>query len=90
MAPLTGWGRGSPRRRLNPVVITVWWTRGKVYVLQLFQFSFCFRQMVARTVLDTLRQVSDTLADIEAVFGIVSRLAQDVGEYSRRRGAEQM
>merc|ERR550532_299007 len=37
------------------------------------------RQMVARTVLDTLRQVSDVSNDIEAVFAIVARLAQDVG-----------
>ena len=40
---------------------------------------FC-RQMVARTVLDTLRQVSEVSNDIEAVFAIVARLAQDVGE----------
>merc|ERR1711971_640616 len=32
------------------------------------------RQMVARTVLDTLRQVSDVSNDIEAVFAIVARL----------------
>ena len=36
--------------------------------------------MVARTVLDTLRQVSDVSTDIEAVFAIVARLAQDVGK----------
>ena len=38
--------------------------------------------MVARTVLDTLRQVSDVSNDIEAVFAIVARLAQDVGEHN--------
>ena len=36
--------------------------------------------MVARTVLDTLRQVSDVSNDIEAVFAIVARLAQDIGK----------
>ena len=41
---------------------------------------YFFRQMVARTVLDTLRQVSDVSNDIEAVFAIVARLAQDIGK----------
>ena len=36
--------------------------------------------MVARTVLDTLRQVAITPTDIEVVFTVVARLAQDVGE----------
>ena len=44
-----------------------------------FEMYSC-RQMVARTVLDTLRQVSDVSNDIEAVFAIVARLAQDVGK----------
>jgi hypothetical protein len=39
-----------------------------------------FRQMVARTVLDTLRQVADTRDEVESVFQIVARLSQDVGE----------
>lgn len=38
------------------------------------------RQMVARTVLETLRQVTDAPEDVEAVFAVVSRLAQDVGK----------
>jgi len=37
-------------------------------------------QMVARTVLDTLRQVSENTTDVGTVFEIVSRLAQDVGK----------
>ena len=36
--------------------------------------------MVARTVLETLRQVTDAPEDVEAVFAVVSRLAQDVGK----------
>ena len=39
-----------------------------------------FRQMVARTVLDTLRQVSENSTDVATVFHIVTRLAQDVGK----------
>ena len=39
-----------------------------------------FRQMVARTVLDTLRQVSENSTDVGTVFDIVTRLAQDVGK----------
>ena len=37
--------------------------------------------MVARTVLDTLRQVSENATDVGTVFEIVSRLAQDVGKW---------
>merc|ERR1719507_615763 len=48
------------------------------------------RQMVARTVLDTLRQVSDVSNDIEAVFAIVARLAQDVEPSVRAELMEQV
>jgi uncharacterized protein YutE (UPF0331/DUF86 family) len=37
--------------------------------------------MVARTVLDTLRQVATNKEEVESVFDIVARLAQDIGEY---------
>jgi serine/threonine-protein phosphatase 4 regulatory subunit 1 len=47
-------------------------------------------QMVARTVLDTLRQVSNAFPDIEAVFIIVSRLAQDVEPSVRAELMEQV
>jgi len=46
--------------------------------------------MVARTVLDTLRQVSDVSNDIEAVFAIVARLAQDVEPSVRAELMEQV
>ena len=36
--------------------------------------------MVARTVLDTLRQVVEMPADVEALLEILARLGQDVGE----------
>ena len=36
--------------------------------------------MVARTVLDTFRIVGDNSSDIIAVFQVVLRLSQDVGE----------
>ena len=40
--------------------------------------------MVARTVLDNFRVVGDNSDDIKAVFQVVLRLSQDVGEcYSR-------
>merc|ERR1719507_2836191 len=48
------------------------------------------RQMVARTVLDTLRQVSDVSNDIEAVFAIVARLAQDIEPSVRAEVMEQV
>jgi hypothetical protein len=35
--------------------------------------------MVARTMLDTLRQVATNKEDLESVFDIVARLAQDIG-----------
>jgi hypothetical protein len=37
-------------------------------------------QMVARTVLDTLRQVNENAPDVTTVFEIVGRLSQDVGK----------
>jgi len=46
--------------------------------------------MVARTVLDTLRQVADVSNDIEAVFAIVARLAQDVEPSVRAELMEQV
>jgi len=46
--------------------------------------------MVARTLLDTLRQVSHTFHDIEAVFSIVSRLALDVEPSVRAELMEQV
>ena len=36
--------------------------------------------MVARTVLETLRQVTDVVEDTQSVFMILARLGQDVGE----------
>lgn len=50
----------------------------------IWRFFFVFRQMVARTVLDTLRQVADTREEVESVFHIVARLAQDVGKFRAR------
>ena len=37
---------------------------------------------MARTILDTLRQVSENSTDVGTVFNIVTRLAQDVGKLS--------
>merc|ERR1712123_451545 len=48
------------------------------------------RQMVARTVLDTLRQVSENATDVGTVFEIVSRLAQDVEPSVRAELMEQV
>ena len=58
------------------------WCEKKTNLSQLLtnKIVLC-RQMVARTVLDTLRQVADVSNDIEAVFAIVARLAQDVGKH---------
>jgi len=47
-------------------------------------------QMVARTVLDTLRQVSENATDVGTVFEIVSRLAQDVEPSVRAELMEQV
>ena len=41
---------------------------------------FIFRQMVPRIALETLRQVVTDAADVEVVFTILERLAEDVGE----------
>ena len=38
--------------------------------------------MVARTVLDTLRQLIDDGSDVLAVFQVILRLSEDVGEFS--------
>jgi len=46
--------------------------------------------MVARTVLDTLRQVSENATDVGTVFEIVSRLAQDVEPSVRAELMEQV
>ena len=49
--------------------------------LPAFIHLYHFRQMVARTVLDTFRIVGDNSEDIVAVFQVVLRLSQDVGEW---------
>jgi len=46
--------------------------------------------MVARTVLDTLRQVSENSTDVGTVFNIVTRLAQDVEPSVRAELMEQV
>ena len=43
--------------------------------------------MVARTVLDNFRVVGDNSDDIRAVFQVVLRLSQDVGESGDLRGS---
>ena len=44
------------------------------YVFQIF------RQFIARTILDTLRLVTDTPEDVEAVLKVMNKLADDVGK----------
>jgi len=46
--------------------------------------------MVARTILDTLRQVSENSTDVGTVFNIVTRLAQDVEPSVRAELMEQV
>ena len=47
----------------------------------MFVFSFpIFRQFIARTILDTLRLVTDTPEDVEAVLKVMNKLADDVGK----------
>ena len=46
-----------------------------------FCFSnFFFRQFIARTVLDTLRLVTDTAEDVEDVLKVMNKLADDLGK----------
>ena len=39
--------------------------------------------MVARTLLDTLRQVTEDAEDVAAILAIINRLAQDIGKNFR-------
>ena len=39
-----------------------------------------YRQVVARTILETLRVVTDDADDVTAVLNVMSRLADDVGK----------
>ena len=39
-----------------------------------------FRQFIARTVLDTLRLVTDIPEDVEAVLKVMNKLADDLGK----------
>ncbi|XP_023346768.1 serine/threonine-protein phosphatase 4 regulatory subunit 1, partial [Eurytemora carolleeae] len=48
------------------------------------------RQMVARTVLETLRQVTDVVEDTQSVFMILARLGQDVEPVVRAELMEQV
>ena len=41
---------------------------------------FFFRQIVARTILETLRVVTDDASDVEAVLNVMTKLADDVGK----------
>ena len=43
-------------------------------------FFFIFRQFIARTVLDTLRLVTDLPDDVEAVLKVMNKLADDLGK----------
>ncbi len=43
-------------------------------------FSLSFRQVVARTILETLRAVVDEKDDVEAVLNVMNRLADDQGK----------
>ena len=40
-----------------------------------------FRQFIARTVLDTLRLVTDTAEDVEDVLKVMNKLADDLGKW---------
>ena len=44
-------------------------------------FSIFFRQFIARTVLDTLRLVTDTAEDVEDVLKVMNKLADDLGKW---------
>lgn len=48
-------------------------------------FSSSVRQMVARTLLDTLREVCDDERDCIAVLERISRLADDSGMFMQRK-----
>ena len=39
-----------------------------------------FRQFIARTILDTLRLVTEAPEDVEAVLNVMNKLADDVGK----------
>ena len=47
-------------------------------VCHIFCFLFC-RQIVARTVLETLRVVTGQTDDVTAVLNVMNKLADDVG-----------
>ena len=43
-------------------------------------FFVIYRQFIARTILDTLRLVTDAPEDVEAVLKVMNKLADDVGK----------
>ena len=47
----------------------------------IFVFLIFFRQFIARTVLDTLRLVTDTAEDVEDVLKVMNKLADDLGKW---------
>ncbi len=49
-------------------------------IFDISPFPFFFRQIVARTVLETLRSVVDDPSDVDAVLNVMNKLADDVGE----------
>lgn len=44
--------------------------------------SFSFRQIVARTILETLRSSIDDENDVDAVLNVMNRLADDAGKFN--------
>ena len=53
----------------------------KVNFIIFFSFLVIFRQIVARTILETLRVVTDDAADVDAVLNVMNKLADDVGKF---------
>lgn len=43
----------------------------------MYYYVFSYRQFIARTILDTLRSVTDTPDEVEAVLRVMNRLADD-------------
>ena len=49
-------------------------------LIQVLFFLKHFRQFIARTILDTLRLVTEAPEDVEAVLNVMNKLADDVGK----------
>ena len=62
---------------LGVVVVGMIWKIPNLYTSFLL---LIYRQFIARTILDTLRLVTDTPEDVEAVLKVMNKLADDVGK----------